>query len=345
MTILEANENIKNVYSEAFSLNPSALITLFEVDIGEIGFNRGIINDFDINSEYQTIFRFHNSIKSTSNSIIWRGNEYVAAPIQEEGFEITSKGTLPSPKLRMSVTDDGIEYLSIFKKRLLEFGDIIGSKVTRIRTFAKFIDAENFKNSKYPDGFNPSNSELSRDVFFIDRKALETKNTIEYDLATFFDIENVKLPGRLVIANSCGAKYRGHGCLYEYNVRRISVEHGEIGDSVLPIYAPPVANDKNEKFSTLLSGIPIIDVGEYHPGVYQSGQSTYITRNNLNYYFVCKGKDVAIPPPNSRYWISDNCSKQILGCKLRYGIGGSASGNIIPGQLMTNAFISVNKFR
>lgn len=345
LTTGEAQINIKGAYAEAYSLSPSSLITMFEIDVGGLGFNQGIISSADVQNEYQTIFRFHNSIKLSSNSIVWRGKEYVAAPIEADGFEITSKGTLPTPKLRMTVSDDGIPYLTIFKNRILELGDIVGAKVTRIRTFYKYLDVENFKDGKYPDGFYPSNTELPRDIFYIDRKSIENKNRIEYELATFFDIENVKLPGRLVISNSCGAKYRGHGCLYEYDVRRIPAEHGDIGYSTLPTYAPPVANDKNEKFSDLLSGIPLIDVGEYQPGTYQSGQSVYINRNNLNYYFICKGKDVETPPPNLRYWIPDSCSKQVAGCELRYGIGGSASGNVTPGHLMGNMFISVNKFK
>jgi len=345
MTTSEAQINIRNAYSEAASLSPSALITMFEIDIGSLGFSRGIISDEDVRNEYQTVFRLHNSVRLTTNSIIWRGKEYIAAPIEADGFEITSKGTLPTPKLRMTVSDDGIPHLTIFKNKILELGDIVGAKVTRIRTFAKYLDAENFINLKYPDGFYPSNTELPRDIFYIDRKSLENKNTIEYELATFFDIENIKLPGRLVVANACGAKYRGHGCLYEYDARRNSYEHGEVGNSTLPTYAPPIANDKNEKFSTLLSGINIIDIGEYQPGVYQSGQSVYINRNNLNYYFVCKGKDVETPPPNLRYWMSDACSKSVLGCELRFGIGGSASGNVTAGQIPFGGFISVNKFK
>lgn len=345
MNISEASQNIKQLYAEAESLNPTALITLFEIDIGDIGFNMGNITQNEIDNEYQTVFRFHNSIKFSSNTIIWQGKQYIAAPIIAEGFDIKSNGTLPTPKLRLSVSDDGIEYLTIFKDRLYNMGDIVGAKVTRIQTFAKFLDAENFTNGMYPNGFIPSNTEFPRAIFYVDRKSLETKNTIEYELASLFDIENVKLPGRTVVANSCSARYRGHGCLYEYNSRRIPSEHGNQGESILPFAAPAVANDKNEKIKDLLSGIPIVDLGQYEPGIYNSGQTVYITRNNLNYYFVCKGKDVDIAPPNLKYWIPEACSHQVNGCELRYGINGAATGNITLGNLMYNGFISVNSFR
>ena len=342
----EASTAIKSLYSEASSLSPSSLVTLWEIDISDIGFSRGTISITEVETSTNTIFRFHNSIKLTNSSIYWGGKEYVACPIEAEGFETNSKGTLPTPRLSMTVSDDGIPMLSRLKERLLELGDLAGAKVTRIKTFAKFLDAENFYGTTPPAGFSPNpNSEFPRDVYYIDRKSNENKLTVEYELGSTLDVGDVKLPARLVVSNSCPFLYRGAGCCYESEERRIDDEHGEEGESTLPTFAPPAANEFDEKFSTLLSGAALVDKGLYIPNVpYGSGDFVYVTQNNLNYYFVCKTQNTTAAPPNSRYWIQDACSKKIKGCELRYALGGKAQG-VTLGNLPYGGFTAVSRFK
>jgi lambda family phage minor tail protein L len=346
MTKSESQIAIKSLYGEASSLEPSALVQLFIINIADIGLDQGTISITDINAKINTEFRFHNNIKLTNSSIYWQGKEFVAAPIQADGFETNIKGTLPTPRLSMTVSDEGISSLSQLKERLRALGDLSGAKVTRIRTFAKFLDAENFYGQIPPAGFSPNpNSEFPRDVFYIDRKSKEDKYSIEYELGSILDTGDVKIPGRLVTANSCVAQYRGCGCLYEYNDRRIVDEHGEIGESTLLTSAPPIANEFNERFSDLLSGITLIDRGAHDPNLlYNSGDFVYIQHNNINYYFVANGADVNISPPNQRYWIQDTCSKKIKGCEIRYALGGSARGTTL-GNIPYVAFASVNRFK
>ncbi len=195
-----AQSSIKNLWSEAFSLEPTSLIHLFEIDVADISFARGVIGHNEVSAQTNTVFRFHNNIKLTHSSIFWQGKEFIAAPIQAEGFEITSKGVLPTPKLSISVSEESVPYLNILKERISQVGDLVGAKVTRIRTFAKFLDKENFYNTTTPPGFNPNpNQEFPRDIFYIDRKSLENKNVIELELASILDVEGIKLPGRLVV--------------------------------------------------------------------------------------------------------------------------------------------------
>ncbi len=229
----QARNSIIGLQAEASSLTPSPIIQFFEIDIGNIGFDRGVISETEVDGETNTIFRFHNNVKLTTNDIYWRGQTYVAIPITAEGFEIKSNGTFPTPKLSLTVSDDGIPYLSVFKNRLFELaGDLVGAKVTRFRTFAKYIDAENFFDSVPPQGFAPDpNKELSRDIYFIERKSNENKNLLEFELSSIFELEDIKLPGRRVLANTCPFQYRGEGCMYEYNTRRDIVVHSNSGES------------------------------------------------------------------------------------------------------------------
>lgn len=346
MDKLTAQQSIKQLYSEAFALNPSALIQLFEIDISQIGFNRGVISQNEITSQNNTIFRFHNNVKLTHSSIFWQNNEYVAAPIMAEDFEIKGRGTLPTPKLSLTVSDDGIPTLSRLKDRILQLGDLVGAKVTRIRTFAKFLDATNFYGGNVPNGYFPNpNAEFPRDVFYIDSKSKEDKSSIVFELGSVLDVQGQKLPGRLVVCNTCPFNYRGHGCMYEYNSRRIVDEHGETWESSLLSAAPPVANEFNEVFSTLLSGITLIDKGAYsYDKLYNSGDYVYVTHNNINYYFVGNGVNISASPPNKQYWIADQCSKNIRGCELRYALGGSAAGTTL-GNLPYGGFLSVTRFK
>lgn len=333
----EAQSSTKSLNTELFSLNPSSLIVLFEINIADIAFNTNTLTGSEANSENNTIFRFHNCINLTSRSIFWRGKEYIAAPITAEGFETTVRGSPTAPKLAMSVPDEGIATLSRLKDQIFEMGDIVGAKLTRIRTFSKFIDAVNFINSTPPPNFYPDpNQELPRDIYYIDRKSLENKNTIEYELSPLFELEGIKLPGRIVSANNCTARYRGEGCLYEYSSRKNEDIHG---DGNLPSNAPPVATAFDEKISTLITGVPFTDKGEFNDGeVYNKGDFVFLRQRGLNYYFVSKVNDNSYAPPNSLYWVHDDCSHKCQGCKLRWSTIGD-------GVLPFGGFPSAIRFR
>lgn len=355
MTPNQAQTAIKELYAEASLLSPSALILLFEIDVGIIGLNVGAISQAEINSDNSTVFRFHNNVKLSSSSIFWQGNEYIAAPINAEGFDMTSKGVLPTPKLSINVNDEAVSVFNQFRQRIRDIGDLTGAKVTRIRTFAKFLDAENFKTGNQPIGFSPNpNSEFPRDVFYIDRKSLENKFVMEFELGSLLDVQGQKLPGRLVVANSCPAIYRGESCMYECNTRRNVIEHGNITDSILPTAAPAVANEFDETFAVLLPGVTIVDKGAYDSNqFYNSGDTTYLNFNNVNYYFVASAPHIPavlnnniipISPPNRTNWIADMCSHKIRGCELRYGVGGSARG-VTLGQIPFVGFPACTRFK
>jgi len=53
------------------------------------------------------------------------------------------------------------------------------------------------------------------DVWFIDKKTLETRYLIEWELASAYDLQGVKLPRRQIIQNSCQWNYRDGNCNYQ----------------------------------------------------------------------------------------------------------------------------------
>lgn len=330
ITKSQAQTSIKNINIELLSLNPSVLISLFEIDVGTLLDDAGIFVDSS-----ERIFRFHNNIKITDNSIWFKGLQYTAIPIQDAGWSMNSKGSLPTPKLALSVSQEGIPILALFKAQLKRLNDLSGAKVTRIRTFAKFLDSINFPNNTAPDGFSPDNkAELARDIFYIDRKSAENRSIIEFELASILDVENIKLPCRLVNGNRCPWTYRGEGCGYEIEENRDEDIHGDSTTGMaLLAAAPAVANDKDELIENVISPDKITEMGKYDlTKGYLKGNSVWIEKDGIKYRFVAKVDNPDTSPPNLNLWEPDRCSKTIRGCKLRFG-------DTLPGGF----FPSVNK--
>lgn len=332
----QAQISAKNVASELFSLSPSALVTFFEIDIGDLGLQVGTISQTEISFGIDTLFRFHNNISLTTNSLFWQGVEYTAAPITAENFETNLKGSPSTPVLSVTVSDDGIPQLSILKQRIRDLGDIVGAKVTRIRTFARFLDSINFNNQVPPQGFYPDpTQELPRDIYYIDRLSNENKNYIQYELSPLFVVEGITLPGRIISEAVCPWQYRGDGCLYEFSGRKTYAH----GDGNLPIYAPPVATDLDELFSNLVSGVPYVDKGLYNFAQnYNKGEYCYIKNRGIKYYFMSTVNANNTVPTNPSGWIADACSKRVLGCKYRWQSVGT-------GILPFGGFPSVTRFQ
>lgn len=112
-----------SIAAELQSLSPSAQIEMYEIDATVLG---------------DTVYRFHSGKNEITQDIVWQGNTYNAFPIVATGFELTGRGVLPRPKLRVA------NVLGTMSALVLAYADLAGCKVTRIRTLVKFLDAVNF---------------------------------------------------------------------------------------------------------------------------------------------------------------------------------------------------------
>jgi len=188
---VRAQSSIKSLNFELSNLTPSSLITLFEIDLNKLVESKGITLGSDaiamgVKADVNDgILKFHNNIKVFNSFIVWQGKKYYPVPINAEGFESNTKGTLPQPSLSIaSQSETGTDQLALLKNEIRKFGDIIGSKVTRRRTFAKYLDKINFtvetilspgSSITLPDGYEPDPyAELPKDVYYIERKLTET---------------------------------------------------------------------------------------------------------------------------------------------------------------------------
>lgn len=193
------------VRKELASLYPSAIVELFEV------------RTTDVLHGACEITRFHAGVnaKAVSGHLVWAGETYYAWPVEAEGFEVNGGGSLPRPKIRIANIEGTITALLL---ELLVFGssaDLAGAQVKRIRTLARFLDAENFEGDVNPFGTPDPEASLPDEIYYIDRKSSETREFVEFELVAAFDLANVRLPRRQCLNNICQWVYKGEECGYE----------------------------------------------------------------------------------------------------------------------------------
>jgi len=343
----EAKSHSKALTKETFGLNPSSLVYLYELDLGDLMIDNQILNKKTDQNVEERILRFHNCrpFAGHKKSIIWRKDQYYPAPFRMAGFEATMQGSIPKPKMGIAVNDESVNALSIFKSQIRKLDDLVGAKITRYKTFAKFLDYENFLGSQPPQGFDPSvKAEFPREVYYIERKATENKYVIEFDLASVLDVEGVRLPRRIILAERCTWSYRGEGCCYEYK-DRATTAHGDKTISA-GFTAPPVATELGFEIRNVI-GKPVTDFtdhGEWNEKMaYTIGNFVFVIKDLIKYYFVArKIVPAGKRPPNPGYWVGDACSKDVPGCKLRFSSEKNPTSN---GVLPFGGFPSAEKQR
>ena len=173
-----------SVISDLQSVNPSAIIELFTLE-----------TDAVLHGSSQ-VYRFHNGTSLNNNQdIVWAGDQYLKMPIQATGFAF-QKGQLPRPKLSVSNALGTITAILLNVNKVTAGNDLAGATVTRIRTLARYIDAVNFPDNTNPFGTPDPTAEFPKEIYKIDRKATETREIVEFELAAAIDMVGVRAPQR-----------------------------------------------------------------------------------------------------------------------------------------------------
>ena len=168
----------------------------------------------------RAVKRFHagTNLKTTTSlheaSIHFDGKVFEPFPIMAEGFEMSSKGSLPRPLLTISnvspslantfsIANGGsalpsgtISAILLEVNNATRGNDLIGSTLVRIRTLRKFLSNDNFdttnstadNSQKFPD-----------DIFMIVRKVVENQEFVQFECAMPNDEFGIKLPRRQVL--------------------------------------------------------------------------------------------------------------------------------------------------
>ncbi|WID42049.1 minor tail protein L [Pseudomonas phage ZQG1] len=174
------------ITADVQTLEPGALVALYEVDISFLG---------------GEILRFHGY---GVGSIFFQGFEYEPWPIKAEGFEMSGDGKQSAPSMTLANLENYISSLVIY------FDDLVGAKVTRRQTLAKYLDGQPTADP---------NEELPPSIWYVERKMVEVPGEyVQFELASALDFQGQMLPRRQILANSCSwltiGGYRGPYCGY-----------------------------------------------------------------------------------------------------------------------------------
>jgi lambda family phage minor tail protein L len=277
---------------EAVSLNPTAVIDLFQLDLNPVG---AVLVE-----GWNGILYFHSGNTINRTDVIFGGREYAQWPVQTTGFEWNMQSTQPRPQISFS------NVLGPFTQMNLQYSGLVNAKVTRIRTFAKFLDG---MPQADPTCYFPPES------WVINRKVQEDREICIYELANPMDVEDLALPRRIVLADQCRWQYRGDGCGY------VGLQLADINNNPLP-------------FKPYWSYKGIWDAGtSYNFGDIVSIDWEVTSGYLVGQYFVCNYPSIGQAPPasgDSGYWKRDECSLNLQGCLIRFGGQTGQWGGYLP---------------
>lgn len=158
--------------------SPGQLITLFELDCSAFADD--------------TILRFTSSVNGET-PITWNGEEFTPVDIEAEGFEYNSQAAFPTPVIRLSNVN------KLASALVITYNDLIGAKLTRIRTFREFLD----------DGDNADPAQIFMpDVYIVDQKVTHSSTKIEWKLTAAVDQQGTMLPNFVMVRDYCARVYR-----------------------------------------------------------------------------------------------------------------------------------------
>lgn len=204
---------------ELVNLTPSAMMELFELNVRELpGFDENDPLDIEVGLPLDQvgIYRFYNwGLNELDDSVIWQGNRYQAYPIEARGFSLEGEKQVPRPTLTISNLGTVVQEL------VNKYDDILGGKLTRKVTFAKYLDEENFSGWNGTAGSGNPNadptSEFPDTVYYVRKKTSESIEVVSFELSSPWDVEGVKLPRRVMNSNICPWQYRDGNCGYVGN--------------------------------------------------------------------------------------------------------------------------------
>jgi len=86
----------------------------------------------DLTNKGEGLFYFHAGTNQHNENIVWQGQEYIALPVEVDGFEMS--GTqFPRPKFRVA------NISGVFSAMVMQLQDLVGCKVVRKRSTSPTI--------------------------------------------------------------------------------------------------------------------------------------------------------------------------------------------------------------
>jgi lambda family phage minor tail protein L len=155
-------------------------IELFELDMSRIGGG---------------VYRFTNCVNS-AGYVTFGGESYTLLPIEFSGLTRKSDGSQPRCELKVSNIN------KILLGEIVALGDIVGARLTRIQTFACYLDS----------GETPDPTQCIKDVFYISQKTAQSPTYINFELCSALELTKLMIPGRVatksIFPSLGGSTYR-----------------------------------------------------------------------------------------------------------------------------------------
>ena len=273
---------------ESLRFSPSTLCSLYTLNGAAIGM--------------QEVFQFCDMTNAGYQSIIFNGVTYAPFPILSAKFGYDGTGKPVRPTLAASNINGYVSQL------LLNNQNLIGAMFIRQRVFARFLDAANWSNNVNPWGTPDPTAAYPQEIWYVNRKTKEDQQAVEWELASLFETDGLRLPRRQMLSNVCSWKYRDpFTCGYN---------------------GAPIADKNNKVFGAGGYGFTLNNRGLWDVNTgYNAGDYVTIFSNlpqfaGIPIYYVClvsgTGGNAQSPINSPSNWVQDACAKSVAGCKIRF---------------------------
>ena len=151
-----------------------ALQTNFQGEINKLQQNSALVTLFILDGSAfgGTVFRFTNNPSASGGPIQFGGAFYQPIPIMAEGFDITATGTMAKPTLSLGNVG------KVVQAQMMQHGDLVGWKLSRIRTYEKFLDGK-------PEA-NPGAC-IGPEAWLVEKLVMRSAMGIQWQLTTSLD--------------------------------------------------------------------------------------------------------------------------------------------------------------
>lgn len=174
--------------TELTSLAPDALIDLYILDLTLIDSAAPVYYFY---AGYGPETATTGAQAPTPGAISFGGQAFAPWGVEVSGFKSTSSGKSPRPKLRIGNKN------RVMTNAAKLYGDLVGAEFTRRRTMRKFLD----------DGTAADSSQKVDEVYYVHSRTKDDVSVVEWDMVTGLDADDMKLPGRTMLADMCPWPY------------------------------------------------------------------------------------------------------------------------------------------
>jgi len=205
---------------------------IIATDLQQLEVDSRYIELFELIIDSTNILYFHPGVEEDLTTIQFRDREspytlrtYSAMPILMEGLELKADGATSRPTLTLANILDKFSSLSG------DYGndDLVGKTLVRRRTLKKHLHGEREAGAA---GTAPTEFPIIK--YIIDRVANEDAATVTFEVTVPYDLENIKIPRRVVTGKYCSWEYQGAasgrgGCTWPANSKlNILKEDGSV---------------------------------------------------------------------------------------------------------------------